>query len=98
MEYRVLASLRNKLNQGWVWVTNCGLDSRSVVKIKNTKTKKTIYCECLEIDDNYIFVYNDPLRENIDKSKATITMSAWYRNRLGGINTKTNHELEILAT
>lgn len=97
MEYRVLASLQDELNQGWVWVTNCGLDSRSVVKITNKKTKKTIYCECLEIDDNYIFAYNNPPREKIDKSKATITISAWYRKRLGGINTKTNHEIEIRA-
>lgn len=97
MEYRVLASLRDELNQGWVWVTNCGLDSRSVVKITNKKSQKTIYCECLEIDDNYIFVYNNPPRENIDMNKTTITISAWYRKRLGGINTKTNHELEITA-
>jgi hypothetical protein len=97
MEYRVLASLRDELNQGWVWVTNCGLDSRSVVKITNKKTKKRIYCECLEIDDNYIFVYNNPPRENIDESKATIIISAWYRKKLGGINTKTNHDLEITA-
>ena len=97
MEYRVLASLREELNEGWVWVTNCGFDSRSVVKIINKNTKKTIYCECLEIDDNYIFFYNNPPRENIDRSKATITISAWYRKRLGGIKTKTNHELEIRA-
>ena len=97
MEYRVLASLRDELNQGWVWVTNSGLDSRSVVKITNKKTKKSIYCECLEIDDNYIFVYNNRPRENIDENKATITISGWYRKRLGGIKTKTNQELEIRA-
>jgi hypothetical protein len=37
MDYRVLASLRDDLNQGWVWLTNSGLDSRSVVKITNKK-------------------------------------------------------------
>ena len=91
----MLASLRDELNQGWVWVTNAGFDSRSVVKITNKGAKKTIYCECLEIDDNYTFAYNNPPRENIDKNKATITISAWYRKRLGGIDTKTNQELEI---
>lgn len=93
----MLASLRDELNQGWVWLTNSGLESRSVVKIKNVKTNKTIYCECLEIDDNYTFVYNNPPREYIDKNIATITISSWYRKRLGGINTKTNQELEIKA-
>ncbi len=95
MEYRVLASLRDELNQGWVWVTNSGLESRCVVRITNKKTNKAIYCECLEIDENYIFYYNNHPRENIDKNKATITISAWYRKKLGGINTKTNQELEI---
>jgi hypothetical protein len=95
MEYRVLASLRDELNQGWVWVTSSGIDSRSVVKITNKQTKKIIYCECLEIDDNYTFVYNNSPRENIDKNKATMTISAWYRENLGGIKTKTNQELEI---
>lgn len=97
MEYKVLASLQEDLNQGWVWVTNCGLDSRSIVKITNKKSKKTIYCECLEIDDNYMFIYNNLPRENIDQSKAAMTMSAWYRNKLGGIKTKTNHELDVEA-
>ena len=41
MEYRVLAALRDELNQGWVWVTNSGLESRSVVKITNLKNEKS---------------------------------------------------------
>lgn len=97
MEYRVLASLREDLNQGWVWVTNTGLDSRSVVRITNKKNGKSVYCESLEIDDNYLFAYNNRPRENIDKTKPTITVSSWYRIKLGGINTKTNHELEVRA-
>lgn len=60
MEYRVLAAIRDDLNQGWVWVTNSGLDSRSVVKITNKKNGKSVYCECLEIDDNYLLNYNNP--------------------------------------
>ena len=95
MEYRVLASLREDLNQGWVWLTNSGLGSRSVVKITNKKNEKSIYCECLEIDDNYLFVYNNRPREDIDATKPTITVSSWYRMKLGGIGTKTKHELEV---
>jgi hypothetical protein len=97
MEYRILASLRDELNQGWVWVTNPGFESRSVVRITNKKTNKSVYCECLEIDENYLSFYNNAPRESIDKSKATITISAWYRKKLGGINTKSNQELEIRA-
>jgi hypothetical protein len=67
------------------------------VKITNKKNNKQIYCECLEIDENYISVYNNSAREYIDKNKATITINSWYRKKLGGINTKTDHELEIRA-
>lgn len=95
MKYKVLAALQDELNQGWVWITNSGLDSRSIVKITNLKNKKYVYCECLEIEDNYIFIYNNPPRETINKRESVITISAWYREKLGGIKTKTNHELEI---
>jgi len=95
MEYNVLASLRDELNQGWVWVTNSGLESRSVVKITNSRNNRSIFCECLEIEDNYIFAYNNPPRISINKDEPTITINSWYRKKLGGIETKTIHELEI---
>ncbi len=95
MEYQVLAALRDEMNQGWVWVTNAGFEARSVVKIKNKKNQKVIYCECLEIEENYKTAYKTPPRVEIDDAKQTITINAWYRSKLGGIATKTNHELEI---
>jgi len=97
MEYKVLAALRGELNQGWVWATNSGLEPRSIVKITNLKNNKSIYCECLEIEKNYRFTYNNPPREKIKENEATITISAWYRKKLGGIKTKNIHELEIRA-
>lgn len=97
MEYKVLASLRDEMNQGWVWVTNSGLESRSVVKITNQKNKKSVFCECLEIEDNYIAAYNKPPRVSINKNEPIITINSWYRKKLGGIDTKTTHELEIRA-
>ena len=88
MEYRVLAAIRDDLNQGWVWVTNSDLDSRSVVKITNKKNGKSVYCECLEIDDNYLLIYNNPPRQTIDDKVPTMTISSWYRRKLGNIKTK----------
>jgi hypothetical protein len=76
---------------------NSGFESRSVVNIKNIKNNLSIYCECLEIDKNYKFVYNNPPRENIEDNRPTITMNGWYRKRLGGLQTKIPHELEIRA-
>jgi hypothetical protein len=97
MKYKVLAALYDELNQGWVWVTNSGLESRAVVKITNKKNNKAVYCECLEIEDNYMSKYNNLPREHINKKEATIIINAWYRGRLGGLKTQTNHELEIRA-
>ena len=97
MEYKVLAALRDEMNQGWIWVTNSGLESRSVVKVTNSKNNKSIYCECLEIEDNYIFTYDNPPRVPINKNEPTITINSWYRKKLGGIDTKTIQELEIRA-
>lgn len=95
MEYRVLASLRDDMNQGWVWITKPDIKPRSIMKIKYKNTNKSIYCECLKIDDNYKVVYNKPPREYI-QNEATITINEWYRKKLGGISTKTNEELEII--
>jgi len=53
MNYWVLAALYDDLNQGWIWITSTGFKPRSIVRIKNTKSKKKIYCECLQIDENY---------------------------------------------
>jgi len=95
MNYKVLSALHDELNQGWVWITNPGFESRSVVKITNSD--KASYCECLEIDDNYISIYNKPPRVNIDRNQPTLTINDWYRKKLGSITTKTVHELEVKA-
>lgn len=95
MEYKVLAAMRDDLNQGWVWVTKPGLDPRSVVKITNKNNGKSVYCESLEIDDNYLSTYNKAPRETIDHKVPTMTINSWYRRKLGGIATKANHELEV---
>lgn len=53
MEYYIYASLREDINSGWVWLEKPNLESRSVIKIKNLKNSKQIYCEALIIDDNF---------------------------------------------
>ncbi len=95
MEYKVLASFRDELNQGWVWANQINLEPRSIVKIINLKNKKVIYCECLEIDNNYVSAYNHKPRAHINENEKTITMNQWYRKRLGGIKTKHTYDLEI---
>lgn len=97
MEYELRASLREDINQGWVWMTSGGFEPRSVVKITNIKTKKTIYCECLQIDKNYLTLYNQSSRKFIEPKNMSITMNSWYRQKLGGLDTNVKHDLNITA-
>lgn len=93
--YKVLASTRTDMNEGWVWLSNHGYVPRSIIKIKNKSNGAAVYCEALEIDDNFIQEYNQAPRLNIIPSEKTIVINGWYRNRLGGIETKKIHDLEI---
>jgi len=93
--YMVLAALRSELNEGWVWLTDSGFKQRSVVKISNRKNGKSIYCESLRIDNNFLFEYNKRPRISIKKNEKTVVMNEWYRKRLGEIETQKKHDLKI---
>jgi hypothetical protein len=93
--YKVLASTRTDMNEGWVWLSNRSYAPRSIIKIKNKSNGAVVYCEALEIDDNFTQEYNQPPRCNIDPADKTIIMNGWYRKRLGGIATKKSHDLEV---
>jgi len=85
------------MNEGWVWLSEHDFVPRSIVRIKNRSNRAVVYCEALEIDDNFIEEYNQPPRVGISRDEKTIIMNGWYRNRLGGIETKNNYALEISA-
>ena len=95
--YKVLAATRTDMNEGWVWLSEHDFVPRSIVRIKNRSNRAVVYCEALEIDDNFIEEYNQPPRVGISRDEKTIIMNGWYRNRLGGIETKNNYALEISA-
>lgn len=95
--YKVLAATRADMNEGWVWLSNHNYAPRSIIRIRNRSNNKAIYCEALEIDDNFTEEYNQLPRVSIDGREDTIIMNGWYRNRLGGIETKRKHDLEISA-
>ena len=95
--YKVLASLRSDMNEGWVWVSNVDFESRSIIKITNKENRKKIYCECLKIDDNFLKEYNQEGRVPIDEIEKVIVINEWYRKRLGGLLTKKDYQLEIVA-
>ncbi len=55
-----------------------------------------MFCERLEIDDNFTKEYNQPPRVHIKPNEDTAVINAWYRKRLGGIPTKKSHDLKII--
>lgn len=95
-KYKVLAALKEDINQGWVWVQDesVKLQPRSIVKITNKENRKSIFCECLVIDNNFTKSYNNQPRVHIN-DEPTIIMNEWYRSKLGGIKTQGVHNLCI---
>ena len=93
--YKIVAATRTDMNEGWVWLSGYNYAPRSIIRIRNKSNGKAIFCEALEIDDNFINEYNQPPRVHIKSDENTIVMNGWYRNRLGRIETKATHDLEV---
>lgn len=93
--YRVLPALRADLNEGWVWVAIKNSDPRPIIRITNQADGKRIYCECLEIDNNYLNEYNQPSRYQISNTESVVTMNDWYRKKLGNLEKNREYKLEI---
>ncbi|MBZ0072860.1 MAG: hypothetical protein K8I04_14175 [Gammaproteobacteria bacterium] len=83
------------MNEGWVWLSDHDFAPRSIIKIKNNSNGAVVYCEALEIDDNFTQQYNQAPRINIAQGENTIVINGWYRSRLGEIETQKNHDLEV---
>lgn len=91
---RVFAALRDDISQGWVWLDRDGLPPRSTVCIRNRTNAKAVYCEALQIDKNFLSVYNQPPRLTITDPRNSIVIGAWYRAKLG-VATQADHDLEV---
>lgn len=87
MKYIIRASLREEASTGWVWLD--GYASRSIVKITNPKTDRSITCEVRKFDDNFLKHYNSSPRCHVspELQQSVVVMSEWYRDALGGIGT-----------
>jgi hypothetical protein len=92
--YRVYASLFEHMNDGFVWLKRPDLHTRSVVKITCSLAKSAVFCEALQLEENFLTQYNSSgLRAKIETPETSIVMSSWYRKRLG--NLKTHHEYPL---
>jgi hypothetical protein len=93
--YRVLPALRVDMNEGWVWLKRKNSEPRPIIRINNKTNRKKIYCECLEIDKNYLTEYNQSPRYTIKETDSVITMNDWYRKKLGNLEKHSEYELEV---
>jgi len=94
-EMKIFAAMKEDAHQGWVWLQDSSLPARSVIKITNPLNRKTIHCETLQIEDNFLFLYNQFPRISISKPDSTIVIGRWYRASLGGLNTQEDIPLTI---
>lgn len=92
---KLFAALREDTQQGWVWLQNPTFRTRSIVRITNPNNKKSIYCEALQIDKNYLNTYNQSPRFTISNPQESLVINGWYRDRLGNLSTQSDVQLNI---
>jgi hypothetical protein len=96
-EIRIFASLYEDIAQGFVWLQKPGLPPRCIVKIKNLETGRSVFCEALQFDKNFLDRYNKCPRYTIKNPATSLVMNWWYRARLGDLQTQHEYPLEISA-
>ncbi len=95
---KIFAARRDDVNEGFVWLKCPGLPSRCVVRIKNPTKSKTVYCEALQIDENFLREYNKGSeRIKIGTPDDAIVMSGWFRARLGDLVKQNDYSLQIAS-
>ena len=92
---KIYASLTEHISEGFVWLKIDGISTRGIVKITNPCNGKSIFCEALKIERNFLKSYNQSPRYKINSPELTIVMNGWYRSRLGGLTTQHEYPLQI---
>ena len=94
---KIFAALKDDAHQGWVWLQNSTLKQRSVIRIVNPANGLSVYCEALQIDDNFLKIYNKSPRIFIQDPSQSLVIGNWYRAGLGGVSKQSEITLEIHA-
>jgi hypothetical protein len=96
VDMKIYASLDDHIGEGFVWLQRSGLPTRCVVKISNPDSKRAVFCEILQLEENFLKRYNQAPRYTIKDPASSIVMSAWYRIRLGSLETQRDYALEVI--
>lgn len=92
---KLFAALREDTHQGWVWLMDSSLPPRSIIKITNPDNGKTAYCEAVQIDKNFLAIYNELPRIKITDQQSALVIGNWYRATLGGLSTQEDVPLVV---
>jgi hypothetical protein len=93
---KVYAARSEDVQQGVVWVHRPGMPPRCVLRIKNPSGGKSIYCEAMAIDENFLRAYNQSPRISIAApGDDCIVMAAWHRSLLGSVQTGQDVDLRL---
>lgn len=92
---KIFAALCDDAHQGWVWLKNPSLPRRSIVKITNPTSKKVIYCEALQIEENFLKNYNQGPRCHITEPESSLVIGFWYRDALEIDKTQQDFPLDV---
>jgi hypothetical protein len=84
--YTVFAALSDQTNEGWIWLHNPSLHTRTIVRVRHLETDRVVFCESRKIDSNFLAQYMQSARE-IKNPDGALVISEWYRNALGGFAT-----------
>jgi hypothetical protein len=92
---RLFAAREQDAHQGWVWLKDATLPARGIIKIVNKTTRASVYCEALQIDDNFLKQYNRSPRIPITDPASILVIGAWYRKKLGHESPQSDVTLKI---
>src|SRR5689334_7888533 len=93
---RIYAAQVEDVNQGWVWLCRSDLPHRSIVKLSARDTGKSVHCEVLSIDENFLRSYNQSPRVQISDPQTALVAAEWYRQRLG-VDLHTDAEIDVAS-
>src|SRR2546422_9246789 len=98
MKYQIFVALHEESNNGWVWLSSPDLKPRTLIKLYNASTRRSVVCECRIVDPNFLNLYNErPHTSKItdDIGRSRMVISDWYRRALGIEQNQTQAEISV---
>lgn len=83
-EYIIRVALSENIDSPYIWFSSLPCGSREIVKITNTNTSKSVWCEVVKASDNFIERYTrNPRTKPINREHSFVVVNEWYRKELG---------------